>query len=1200
MTSLQITNNEYSNLEKLWKQFKSDPNVFELECRFTETITRDVFINLLSRLKALSDYSEIQTDEYTNVTYHHNEKQLHIRHTIQMDEMSNYCNRIFSYVTYDKVFKYPVYINEKSQHFTSRDIPVRFNLKYEVPWSKASNEFIRSDLIDPNTTRLMEKESKLILNDQLKTYRVIKRFSFTTKDELFRIDCSMVKNTNSPTKHITFGNLGEVIPHYEIEIEWLNATVENDFEEIKHQFFKHVYVILQCIQSSMFVMPTSEKKKVKEEYINWINSIRDKIITANNIKTTENFISGNATFISPKPVSMLHSHLQPRNKINIISNYTVTDKADGVSYLLYVSSNGRLYLIDNLINMKFLGVTNTEYSNSLFNGELISKTKDGLTCCDYMMYDAYVIKNENVMNLPLHSLNDTVKTRIQLCNEFEMSTLSHTQTISVRIITKTFHEATPQKNIFEMAKEIWNKKDSYRYKLDGLIFTPSNKPVAFSERKRDYMIHTNRTWEYNIKWKPSEENTIDFLISMDTEVKNDMHGSYRNVHLLVGDYKDKIYDVSKFDWTDDGKKYNVVRWYTVSPTSSVCIARNKEELVNDTIIECSYDFTKPVGSRWIPERTRHDKTNSYKNCRHTQRIQYEVFNRLLQGKNRKEDSLSLSMLKRQFSKRGWLKQREKLNTTTAKRMSHHIRNAYDIPYNIQSGNNIKVARSIWKLIQNPVTEAQLVGSKYYTSNKTASNMEMYRKYHNQIKFALYQITNPKGRPKLLFDIGSGQGGDLNKWMALKFGLVVGVDKNAENIQRALTRLKRSRNVAKNKINFFVGDMSAPMLSNAAFERNERDRLTSLQNSNRFIKYDVVSCQFAVHYFFKNTSTWSGFLSNLLQLLAPSGGMFITTCMNGQILDNRFKTGDGIIEGTFGSLTKKYESDSFVDDAIPLGYTILTSIRSIGTSHEEYLVHPEWFIRQLQLHNIEVVKPDSHKFFKNGAGTFEEIYRGVRKMNSKLKLSEEDKSFSFLNQYFIFKRGNDESKFKHAKSLWGENTNVLTLANVTDYFYKKGYIMDTQFCEEFLNVLQEEHAEKTRDDEGKFGDREDNENRGDNDGDGESSPQTKAVKLRSIHSYKLGELQEMASSLNISTKKMGKKNKEISRSKKELYKDIKLSPSYSKDEKVLYMKGGGCQEAVIMDVHSDSPNSPYYTIQILNEDNRQPQIIQTIEDYLSKR
>ena len=42
------------------------------------------------------------------------------------------------------------------------------------------------------------------------------------------------------------------------------------------------------------------------------------------------------------------------------------------------------------------------------------------------------------------------------------------------------------------------------YKLDGLIFTP-NKPVFPFFGKR---------WDENLKWKPADENTIDFLIDI--------------------------------------------------------------------------------------------------------------------------------------------------------------------------------------------------------------------------------------------------------------------------------------------------------------------------------------------------------------------------------------------------------------------------------------------------------------------------------------------------------------------------------------------------------------------------------------------------------------------------------------------------------------------------------------------------------------
>ena len=52
----------------------------------------------------------------------------------------------------------------------------------------------------------------------------------------------------------------------------------------------------------------------------------------------------------------------------------------------------------------------------------------------------------------------------------------------------------------------------YEYETDGLIFTPTNLGVGLiqpDQRPKSY----KHTWEYSLKWKPAEFNTIDFFIT---------------------------------------------------------------------------------------------------------------------------------------------------------------------------------------------------------------------------------------------------------------------------------------------------------------------------------------------------------------------------------------------------------------------------------------------------------------------------------------------------------------------------------------------------------------------------------------------------------------------------------------------------------------------------------------------------------------
>ena len=51
----------------------------------------------------------------------------------------------------------------------------------------------------------------------------------------------------------------------------------------------------------------------------------------------------------------------------------------------------------------------------------------------------------------------------------------------------------------------------FNYETDGLIFTPSDKSVG-SDKTGEITAPKKRTWPRSLKWKPSEYNTIDFLV----------------------------------------------------------------------------------------------------------------------------------------------------------------------------------------------------------------------------------------------------------------------------------------------------------------------------------------------------------------------------------------------------------------------------------------------------------------------------------------------------------------------------------------------------------------------------------------------------------------------------------------------------------------------------------------------------------------
>ena len=128
-------------------------------------------------------------------------------------------------------------------------------------------------------------------------------------------------------------------------------------------------------------------------------------------------------------------------------------------------------------------------------------------------------------------------------------------------------------------------------------------------------------------------------------------------------------------------------------------------------------------------------------------------------------------------------------------------------------------------------------------------------------------------------------------------------------------------------------------------------------------YDVVSCQFALHYFFENKHTCNAFLRNISEC-CKVGGYFIGTCYDGKKLFrlleekneeesiSKYNNGQKIWE-----VQKMYDKDEFKDDATSFGYAINVYQESINKSFKEYLVNFN-YLTILETTPAPIVRPPS--------------------------------------------------------------------------------------------------------------------------------------------------------------------------------------------------------------------------------------------------
>ena len=600
------------------------------------------------------------------------------------------------------------------------------------------------------------------------------------------------------------------------------------------------------------------------------------------------------------------------------------------------------------------------------------------------------------------------------------------------IFAKEFLVGDSDSTIFNKSNDIWENKDDKEYKLDGLIYTPVNDPVSYNEKKSNYSLFQWTTWNKNLKWKPSEDNTIDFLIK------------FRKVEWKS--YKDsKIYRREVRGKTSSKDKYFIVEFYNTgregiyNKTKPIRFLPNKDidlvglfkidnnkiydlegnEVNDNTIVEVSYDKDLNEYNRFKILRTRYDKTYQYRYLINKQKNEFKKIQKAIELT--KEKFLTSS----QRSFRNYIERRhfkvKKSNGTFKILSSVRELEAYFVDYSdvyvhekYNFGNAVFVADNIWKIIHEPVTEEMIttgenipelesITSAYYVPGyerrEDSLTIDLQR-YHNKVIKSvnllnkvsnLLYIGNPDTDIRLL-DLACGKGGDLWKWKANRIKRCIGIDINSDNINNsddgAWVRYGNMKESVKNvpDIEFLCMDSSENILERfpSTFEKEE--------------SFHIITLMFALHYFFKNKATLDGLIKNIDEHL-KTGGYFIGACFNGKRLFNTLKSEDTITitkkSNIIFNVEKLYKTTDFTDTETSLGKEISVFMSSIGTTNNEYLVNFDYLDKELK--KIGVVRDEIIDF------------KDIVISNSKLKqlklnrMSYQEKEISNLNSLFIYKR-----------------------------------------------------------------------------------------------------------------------------------------------------------------------------------------------------
>lgn len=935
--------------------------------------------------------------------------------------------------------------------------------------------------------------------DSKKTFRYLNRVTFKHPDYPVLVDISITKSTELVGKKpktyysTTDANIFNREETYEIELEIDNRAIGpgtrfNNPKIILESLRKAIKCVLSGLQGTNFPISYPEQKQVLNSYMELLH--KDKFDPQKWIHSG-NFLGPNSITLQLVNVSSVDEN---STEPNIRENFVVTDKADGDRHLMYISDTGKIYLINTNMNVIFTGAKSfeKEYFNSLLDGELIYHNKNGVYINLYAAFDIYYLNKNDVRALtfvpPNEKSKDSHKCRYYLLKnlveninavsiEQENSSSSKSlvekfskskEIISpIRIQCKKFYpEIQVGSNIFDACNDILTKVDNklFEYTTDGLIFTPAFLGVG-SNKIGEAGPLKKTTWKHSFKWKPPHYNTIDFLVTtikkngddlIEQKFEEGLNVSMSNqisenkiiqlrctfdegLHGYINPCQDIIDDKLPEHNAHDKKSSNAkpVQFYPTEPYDpeagiTKIMLRNdgsdtkkmftKEDQVfeDNTIVEFSYDAKKEKGWRWTPLRVRYDKTSD-----------------MLRGKK-------------------------------------------------NFGNSYDTAESNWKSIHFPITEdmirsgmnissVQVSKDKYYNKGSNESKTEGMKNFHNlYVKKLLIKSVSKSG--ETLIDYACGKAGDLPKWIDAKLSFVFGIDVSKDNLENRLngccTRYLNARK--ENKIMpyalFVHGNSSqnirngsamlndkAIQITQAVFGNGPKDKeIIGPGVSRQFGKgqegFNVSSCQFAMHYFFKNPDTLQGFLRNLSECTKYQG-YFIGTAYDGKtIFDILKKKNPGesieILEDgkKIWEIIKSYDHDKFLDDSSSIGYRIDVYQESINQLIPEYLINFNYLERIMLNYGFQIIDLDEARSLglPQGCGFFSELFDEMTNEISKNKFKQSnygmapnmtkyEKKISFLNKYFVFKKINKHVNAEQVQLELGEYNEIDEVVNKKDTY-----------------------------------------------------------------------------------------------------------------------------------------------------------------------
>ena len=866
-----------------------------------------------------------------------------------------------------------------------------------------------------------------------------------TKNEVLRVDLTNIKQNDNINK------IDTSIAKYELELDF---AVLGKLESTLNDIYKEIEIMHKIIQQSNFIVNSFQENAVLQDYRSMLAITDKKSVTLDGRKAQS---------------------LEIQHVVDILPNkYAVTDKADGERCFLIISNN-HVYLITDTLHVKDIGINLdsklSKYNQTILDGEYIflpkhnrhiymsfdclyrggedirkvSSLMDRIKEADKVVRDCFILKGQKGFDIKEYKskfdIDAIMKFHSKQITDF-MDAFDHDirkEKMYPLVRRKYFIEVYggQDNEIFKYSQLMWNKyvidpNTKCPYILDGLIYHPLEQKYA--------SVKDSKFFEY--KWKPEDKNSIDFFIKFERDVTtnseyilfDNSHDDqvkgkpYKICHLYVG--KKGKYGEQPTLFQKENNKYIA---YLFLDNGEV--RDQSGNIVKDnTVVEFYYVMDSKLDEkyRWIPMRTRYDKTES-----------------VMLHKRRYGNYIDIA-------NKVW---RSIINPFIMKDIMILSKDS-------QYRQHIDVLRN--KIDHSLILSERKENIYYQIRTNLAKPM---RNFHNWIKsIVIYTYCNQayeRGKKQVVLDIGSGRGGDLMKFYYTKVALYIGIDIDAENllsaVDGAVSRYEQLRRTHPNfpKMSFVQADggilldydhQVTALGGMSTLNKSIMEKHFSADKNKRTI-FDRINCQFAVHYFLSDDTTWNNFCKNI-EMYLKQGGYIIFTCFDGQEISKLLKdtdkytsyyTNDNGEKKVMFDIIKKYDDSEVKQGTIGLG-TAIDFHNAIDFQEDvymtEYLVDKEFITKELyEKCDLELIETDLFaNQFHIHADFFKHIYKyeenkktreffrkAAEFYNQSNSVNKAGFELTKLNRYYVFRRKETESGTKKQKGGFNE-----TDSETTDY------------------------------------------------------------------------------------------------------------------------------------------------------------------------